>query len=176
MVAHLTVQMFVLLFDCLTVFQEWNRQEIVCAQSEVSKEGQNQAFARFAHFLPFHVTRHQAIRYDDCNHCPDDWKHQTELARVHLEALLVDCDDFLSQAQEETEEVMSLVITSVPVPNSCLLLLGYPGAPLVTCQHLMEEFPHVPHLCKLYVLGTLETQLSCHPAIDSESPNLETLP
>ena len=55
----------------------------------------------FAHFLPFHVTRHQATRHDDCNHCPDDWKHQTELARVHLEALLVDCDDFLNQAQEE---------------------------------------------------------------------------
>ena len=65
---------------------------------------------------------------DDCDHCPDDWKHQTELARVHLVALLVDCDDFLSQAQEETEEVMSLVKTSVPVLSSCLPLLGYLGA------------------------------------------------
>ena len=93
-----------------------------------------------------------------------------------LVALLVDCCDFLSQAQEETEEVMSLVITSVPVLSSCLPLLGYLGAPLVACQHLMEEFLHAPHQCKLDVLGTLETQLSCHPTIDSGSPNLETLP
>ena len=76
------------------------------------KRVRNQALARFALFLPFHEIQHQVTRYDDCNHCPDDWKHQTGLARVHLEALLVDCDDFLSQAQEETEEVTSLVTTS----------------------------------------------------------------
>ena len=60
LVAHMIVQMFVLLFDCLTVSQEWNRQEIAFAHSDVSQEGQNRALARFAHFLPFHVIRHQA--------------------------------------------------------------------------------------------------------------------
>ena len=60
------------------------------------------ALAHFAHFPPFHVTRHLAwtnsdfgnfeTRFDDCDHCPDDWKRQTELARSHLEALLEDCD------------------------------------------------------------------------------------
>ena len=73
--------------------------------------------AHFAHFPPFHVTRHLAAwtntdfgnfetRFDDFDHCPDDWKHQTELARSHLEALLEDCDGSRNQAQEETEEVM----------------------------------------------------------------------
>ena len=122
LVAHPNVQMFVLLFDCSTVSQEWNRQEIAVAHSDGSQDGQNRALARFAHFLPFHVTRHLAAwtnsdfgnfetRFDDCDHCPDDWKHQTELARVHLVVLLEDCGDSQSQAQEETEEVMSLVVT-----------------------------------------------------------------
>ena len=74
----------------------------------------------------------------------------------HLVALLVDCGDFLSQAQEETEEVMSLVITSVPVLSSYLPLLELLGAPLVAYRHLMVEFLHAPHQCKLDVLGTLE--------------------
>ena len=114
--------MFVLLFDCSTVSQEWNRQEIAFAHSDGSLDGQTRALAHFAHFPPFRMTRHLAAwtnsdfgnfetRFDDCDHCPDDWKHQTELARSHLEALHVDCDDFLSQAQEETEEMTLLVIT-----------------------------------------------------------------
>ena len=115
LVAHPNVQMFVLLFDCSTVSQEWNRQEIAFAHSDGSLDGQTRALAHFAHFPPFHVTRHLAAwtnsdcgnfetRFDNCDHCPDDWKHQTELARSHLEALLEDYDGSRNQAQEETED------------------------------------------------------------------------
>ena len=57
LVAHPNVQMFVLLFDCSTVSQEWNRQEIAFAHSDGSQDGQNRALTRFAHFLPFHVIK-----------------------------------------------------------------------------------------------------------------------
>ena len=49
-------------------------------------------------------------QFDDCHHRPDGWKRLTELARSHLEAPLEDCDGSRNQAQEETEEVMSLVV------------------------------------------------------------------
>ena len=41
LVAHPNVQMFVLLFDCSTLSQEWNRQEIAFAHSDGSQDGQN---------------------------------------------------------------------------------------------------------------------------------------
>ena len=60
LVAHPNVQMFVLKFDCSTVSQEWNRQEIAFAHSDGSLDGETRALAHFAHFPPFHVTRHLA--------------------------------------------------------------------------------------------------------------------
>ena len=99
-----------------------DRQEIASAHTGDSLDGQTRALAHFAHFPPFHVTIHLAAwtnsdfgnfetQFDDCHHRPDGWKRLTELARFHLEAPLKDCGGSRSQAQEETEEVMSLVIT-----------------------------------------------------------------
>ena len=99
--------MFVLLLDYSTVSQEWDRQEIASAHTDDSLDGQTRALAHFAHFPPFHVTRHHGPTLISA----DDWKHQTELARVHLKALLEDYDGSRNQPQEETEEVMSLVVT-----------------------------------------------------------------
>ena len=98
-----------------------------------------------------------------------------ELARSHLEAPLEECDGSRNQAQEETEEVMSLVASWVSMLRSRPPPLELLEAPLVACRHLMMEILRAPHQCKLDVLGTLETQLSCHPATGSGSPKLWTL-
>ena len=113
--------------------------------------------------------------FDDCDHCPVDWKRLTEQAHSRLEAPLENCDGSRNQAQEETEGVMSLVATWVSMLRSCLPPLELLGAQLVTGRHPMVEFLSAPHLCILDVPGTLETQLSCHPATGSGSPDLGTL-
>ena len=46
LVAHPNVQMFVLLFDCSTVSQKWDRQEIASAHTSDSLDGQTRALAR----------------------------------------------------------------------------------------------------------------------------------
>ena len=70
---------------------------------------------------------------------------------------------------------MSQVPTWVSRLRCCLPPIELLGAPLVASRHVMVEFLHAPHQCKLDVLGTLETQLSCYSAIGSGSRDLETL-
>ena len=85
LVAHLHVQLHVLLFGCSTVSQRLNPQKVAFAQSvpDGSLGGQARALALFAHFHPLHVTRHLAAWTnsdfgnfetwcDDYDHCPDD--------------------------------------------------------------------------------------------------------
>ena len=70
---------------------------------------------------------------------------------------------------------MSLVATWVSMLRSCLPPLELLGAPLVAGRHPMAGFLRAPHLCRLDAPGTLETQLSCHPAIGSGFRDLITL-
>ena len=121
---------------------------------------QAQALAHFAHFLPFHVTRHLAAWTnsdfgnfetwcDDRDHCPDDWKRLTEQAHSRIEVLVENCDGSRNQAQEETEEVMSQVAMWVSMLRSCLLPLELLEAPLVDGEHPMAGFLRAPLLCRL---------------------------
>ena len=137
---------------CVRGSQEWNRQKVASAHSDGSQDGQTRALAYFAHFLPFHVTRHLVALTSselgkfarwcyDCDHCPDDWKRLTEEAHSRLEVPLENCDGSRNQAQEETEEVMSQVAMWVSMLRSCLLPLVRLEAPLVDGQHLMAGVP-----------------------------------
>ena len=62
LVAHLHVQLYVLLLGCLTVSQGLELQKVAFAHSvpDGSLGGQARALAHFAHFTPSHVTRHLA--------------------------------------------------------------------------------------------------------------------
>ena len=111
LVAHLHVQLYVLLFGCSTVSRWSNPQKVAFAHSvpDGSLGGQARALAHFSQFLPFHVTRHRAAWTnsdfgnfetwrDDCDHCPDDWKRLTEQAHSRLEVPLENCDGSRNQA------------------------------------------------------------------------------
>ena len=63
----------------------------------------------------------------------------------------------------------------VSMLRSCLLPLELLEAPLMDGQHPMAGFLRAPHLSRLDAPGTLETQLSCHPAIGSGFRDLVTL-
>ena len=92
------------------------------------------------------VFRNFETWFDDCDHCPDDWKRLTEQAHSRLEVPLENCDGSRNQAQEETEKVMSQVAMWVSMLRSCLLPLELLGAPLVGGQHPMAGFLRAPHL------------------------------
>ena len=122
----------------LLVSQRSSRQKVGFPQPDGSLGGQTRALAHFAHFFPFHVTRHLAAWTnsdfgnfetwcDDCDHCPDDWKRLTEQVHSRLDVPLENCDGSRYQAQEETEEVMSQVAMWVSMLKSCLLLLELLG-------------------------------------------------
>ena len=70
---------------------------------------------------------------------------------------------------------MSQVAMWVSMLRSCLLPLELLEAPLVDGQHPMAGFLRAPYLCRLDAPETLETQLSCHPAIGYGSRDLGTL-
>ena len=178
LVAPLLVQLYVLLFGCSIVSQVLNPQNVAFTHSvpDGSLGGQARALAHFAQFPTVYVTRHLAAWttsdfgnfetwFDDCDHCPDDWKRLTEQAHSRLEVPLENCDGSRNQAQEETEEVMSQVAMCVSMLWSCLLPLELLEAPLVDGQHPMAGFLRALHLCGLDTPGTLDTQLSCHLAI-----------
>ena len=123
LVAHLHVQLYVLLFGCSTVSLTGQIVRRLPLHIRFLIVHWVDKLVR-SHILhtspPFHVTRHLAAWTnsefgnvetwcDDCGHCPDDWKRLTEQTHSHLEVPLENCGGSRNQAQEETEEVMSQV-------------------------------------------------------------------
>ena len=97
------------------------------------------------------------------------------MLQSHIEVLLEDCLDSHCQFRESKGEVMSKLVQWASKLMPCLPHSQQHEVQPMDDLHLLAGRPHVPHRCRLDVLGPLETQLSCHPTIDSAPQGLETL-